>query len=295
MTSRVDVDDLACRLDLRKRPRSWGGDCPACSYRAAFSMKPGKAGGVRAYCANGCTADVLSDALQRALGADWTLPARLPDRDIAAQRAGKQTAAARLFAGSTPLTAADPAGRYLARRGLAHLLACPTLRYRSDCWHPEGGRWPALVAQVQDAAGTPVASHRTYVDRDGRKASVDPPRASLGPVWGAAIRLHDVAAELLVGEGVETAASAGLLLGLPAWAALSAGNMAAGLILPEMVRTITVAADPDEPGRRAARDASARWRAEGRTVRIAMPDKAGEDFNDLLQARARRAAEVQHG
>jgi len=288
MTARVDLDDLGRRLDLRKRPRSWGGDCPACSYKAAFAMKAGKHGGVRAFCANGCTLDQLDDALQRALGSDWTPPARLPDRDVATQRAGKQAAAARLFAGSTPLTAADPAGLYLAGRGLAGFIGCPALRYRGDCHHQDSGRLPALVAEVVDAAGQPIAVHRTYLDRQGRKAGVEPCKMMLGPMWGGAVRLTPDAAlprELVIGEGIESSASAGLLLGLPAWAALSAGNLGGGLILPDAVRVVTIAADADPVGQREAQQAARRWRAEGRTVRIVAPNRPGQDFNDLLVTR----------
>ena len=129
--------------------------------------------------------------------------------------------------------------------------------------------------------------HRTFLARDGRKASVEPVKASLGPVWGGAIRLngHDPnLSRWSIGEGIETAASAGWLLGLPAWAAISAGNMAKGLALPPEVRRVVIAADPDDVGRKAARDAWIRWTAEGREVRIAVPD-AGGDFNDLLMAR----------
>ena len=74
------------------------------------------------------------------------------------------------------------------------------------------------------------------------------------------------------------------LLGLPAWAAISAGNMAKGLVLPPEARRVIIAADPDDVGRKAARDAWIRWTAEGREVRIAIPDGAA-DFNDLLRAR----------
>jgi putative DNA primase/helicase len=48
---------------------------------------------------------------------------------------------------------------------------------------------------------------------------------------------------LVIGEGIETAASAGLLMGTPAWAAISAGNMAKGLVLPPEVRRVVIAAD----------------------------------------------------
>ena len=298
MIGRVDLADLGRRLALRQRPRSWNGDCPACSYRSAFSMKPGKYGGVRAYCANGCTPDALDDALKQALGTDWRPPARLPNADIAAQRAGKQAAAARLFNGSTPLTATDPAGLYLARRGLAGFTGCPSLRYRGDCHHQDGGRLPALVAAVVDAAGQPIAVHRTYLDRKGQKAAVDPCKMTLGPMWGGAVRLTlDLAPPpaVVVGEGIESSASAGMLLRLPAGAALSAGNLGGGLLLPDTVPVVTIAADADPVGQREAQAAARRWRAEGRTVRIALPDSAGQDFNDLSQNCAQRAAGVAHG
>jgi hypothetical protein len=101
------------------------------------------------------------------------------------------------------------------------------LRFHPDCPHPEGGRLPALIAAVTDADGGFLAIHRTFLTHDGRKADVDPPRATLGPYWGGAVRLDPLAPELVVGEGVESSASAGRLLGLPAWAALSAGNLSA--------------------------------------------------------------------
>ena len=133
--------------------------------------------------------------------------------------------------------------------------------------------------------GLPIACHRTYLTREGRKASVEPPKASLGPVWAGAIRLDPAAPEIVVGEGIESSASAGLLLGLPAWAALSAGNLARALILPPEVRGVVIAADRDPVGMQAAQAAATRWRAEGRRVRIARPDNAGQDFNDVLAAR----------
>jgi phage/plasmid primase-like uncharacterized protein len=149
-----------------------------------------------------------------------------------------------------------------------------------------------MVALVSDMNGAPLAIHRTYLRRDGSgKADVEPPRAALGPIWGGAVRLydHDPDEPLVIAEGLETAASAGLLLGFPAWAAISAGNLAKGLVLPREACRVVIAADPDGPGRAAARDAWFRWRAESREVRVAVPDGPG-DFNDLLLTR-----EVAHG
>lgn len=165
--------DLAARFRLDKRRRSWGGDCPACSYPRAFSIRVGEGARPLLYCANGCTRDVLQEVARSALGNAWT-PGPAPDpADVQAARERKQAAALRLFAGSTPTITSDPAGRYLTRRGLAHLIGCPALRYRGDCPHPEGGRLPALVAEVLDAAGQPVAAHRTYLTPDGAKAGAD--------------------------------------------------------------------------------------------------------------------------
>lgn len=178
-----------------------------------------------------------------------------------------------------------PAAAYLARRGLPWLTGHDHIRYRPDTPHPSGGTLPALVALVHDGAGNICAGHRTFLDLSGTKAAADPPKASLGPIAGGAIRLRPPAPELLVGEGLETAASAGLLLGLPAWAAIACGNLAASLVLPPMVRAVVIAADNDAPGQRAAALAAQRWMAEGRAVRVATPDGPGQDFNDVLQAR----------
>ena len=108
---------------------------------------------------------------------------------------------------------------------------------------------------------------------------------TLGPVRGAAVRLHEATDVLVIGEGIETSLSAAKILGRPAWAAVSAGNMANHLTLPPAIRDVIVAADNDPPGLRAANRAVARWKAEGRTVRLAVPDRAGADFNDVLRDR----------
>lgn len=196
-----------------------------------------------------------------------------------------------IWDGAAPVTASDPAGRYLTRRSLAHLIGSPVLRYREDVPHPAGGRFMGMVALVQDAAGGLVAVHRTYLAPDGHKARVETQKASKGTVSGGAIRLAPVAREIVIGEEIETSASAGLLLGLPAWAAISAGNMGRSLILPPEVQEVTIAADDDgtdeqgrNPGLDAAEAAARRWKAEGRKVRIIKPNMPGKDFNDILQA-----------
>jgi len=60
------------------------------------------------------------------------------------------------------------------------------------------------------------------------------------------------------------------------------------LVLPAIVREITVLADHDAngAGEGAARVAAQRWIAEGRLVRMAMPEELGWDFNDVLLGRS---------
>lgn len=284
----ISARDLAARLGLKRYPRSWRGRCPACDYLGTFSVRAGRDGRALLFCASCQDRDAIADAVIRATGQEHQRETR-DDRDAQAVRQRKQDAALRLWCGSQPATD-TPADVYLTRRGLPGLAASPALRFRGDTWHPEGGRYPALIALVCDVAGRPIAIHRTFITRDGRKATVEPAKASLGPVWGGAIRLQPIEPDkpLVIGEGIETAASAALLMNLPAWAAISAGNMARGLVLPLDVRRVVVAADPDSAGKKAARDTWARWVADGREVRVALPD-GPTDFNGLLTAETNHA------
>lgn len=183
------------------------------------------------------------------------------------------------YAGGTP------AAKYLARRGLPWLARHPDFRFRAETPHPTGIKLPAMVVLIHDAAGDIAAVHRTYLNLDGSKADVEPVKATLGSFSGGAIRLNPAGDEMVIAEGIETAASVGFILGLPTWAAIACGNLRASLILPKRTRLVTIAADHDGPGRRAAAGAARRWKAEGRTVRIVQPDAPGADFNDVLKAR----------
>ena len=54
--------------------------------------------------------------------------------------------------------------------------------------------------------------------------------------------------------------------------------------MPE-VEKVVIAADHDAPGLEAAHAGARRWRAEGRRVEVRVPDRVGDDFNDVLAAR----------
>jgi phage/plasmid primase-like uncharacterized protein len=282
----VITDALAAQLSLHRAGREWRGACPLCGYRHAFVLNTGRNGAPVAWCASCQDRDGIR-ALLRDCGAipsAANMSAETQRREEQRQKSKERALA--LWRGSGP-AAGTIAARYFAARGLSGLAHLPALRFRADCWHEETrGKYPALMALVTDVNDQPIAIHRTYVRRDGSgKADIEPNRKSLGPIWGGAIRLDPLAPGLVIGEGIETSASAGRLLGLPAWAAVSAGNLARGVVLPPGVGLVVIAADPDPAGRDAAHAAWFRWRAEGRQVQIATPDHDNCDFNDLLLQR----------
>lgn len=279
----ASTSDLAQRWNLRpvRGHREWRGDCPACGYADAFTLSV-EDGRDLVWCSSCQSKDAMTALLTGLGGGSKPVEPSRHGIDRAADKARQRARAERLWLGSVPCPG-TLAATYLAARGLPDLAASPALRFRPDTPHPSRCTLPAMLALVMDVTGQPMAIHRTFLRRDGTgKAAIDPPKATLGPIAGGAIRLHPEAPELVIAEGIETAASAGLLMGLPAWAAISAGNLARTLALPRTVASVVIAADADPPGRHAADTAAERWRAEGRRVRIALPDRAGSDFNDIL-------------
>jgi hypothetical protein len=101
----------------------------------------------------------------------------------------------------------------------------------------------------------------------------------------AVARCGSVCRAPAIGEGIESTAAAVVACGVPGWAALSAGGIRA-LILPPEATHVLICADHDTSrvGARAAHDAAARWLAEGRRVRIAMPPVPDTDMADALVA-----------
>ena len=68
------------------------------------------------------------------------------------------------------------------------------------------------------------------------------------------------------------------------------------LVLPPTAKLVIVLADNDVSGagERAVRRAAARWLAEGRRVKIAMPPSPGTDMADMLLGRVFRSDEGCH-
>ena len=286
MSQSITARELAARFGLHRAGREWRGTCPCCGYLDAFVLTE-RQGRTLAWCASCQNRDGIVQLLRGA----GTLPAH-PAADAPAHNheaaTARRTARALAIWNGAELATETSADWYLSKRKLPGLAASAALRFRADTPHPAGGRLPALIALIQDVRGNPLAVHRTFLRRDGSdKAEAEPQKATLGPFSGGAIRLDPIAPRLAIGEGIESSASAGRLLGLPAWAAIAAGNLARSLALPTQVKAVVIAADADPAGERAAREAAWRWQREGRRVQLAHLDKTGADFNDLIQEAAR--------
>jgi len=288
----VNAETIARGLGRHRAGATWMARCPAHDDRSpSLSISAGNDGKVLVRCHAGCDQRDLIAVLQarglwqttgRALGV-----ARNPRRRIAEQPNAddlKRSGAALAIWQASQVAERSPVATYLRSRGL-RLPALPTLRFHAGLKHPSGGVWAAMVGLVtHGATGSPIAVHRTFLDRNGcGKAPVDPAKMMLGPCRGGLVRLGEPNAVLMIGEGIETCLAAMQATGNAAWAALSTSGLRS-LDLPRNARDVIVLADGDEPGEAAAQDCARRWKREGRRVRIARPPH-GMDFNDLLKSR----------
>jgi putative DNA primase/helicase len=214
--------------------------------------------------------------------------------------------ARRIWDEASPVVAGDAVDRYLRHRGLqmasypASLRCHPCLGYYAK---EEGGskakkvaEYPALLACVQGPDGEAITLHRTYL-ADGRKAAVGDAKKLLSAgIHGAAVRLFEAREELAVAEGIETALAVHLASGVPAWSALSAGNLER-LWIPDGLRRVHIYADNDADGdfdgQAAAYALARRLRKEAgsgseREVQVHVPPQTGDDWADVWLRRRPR-------
>ncbi|HEY9869843.1 MAG TPA: toprim domain-containing protein [Candidatus Obscuribacterales bacterium] len=143
-----------------------------------------------------------------------------------------------------------------------------------------------MLARVVSATGELVALHRTYLTWEGQKAPVPKVKKFTkavfdGATTGGAIRLFEADRVLGVAEGIETALACHLATGLPVWAA---GNrvLLEKVVVPSTVREVVVFGDNDVSGdgQRSAQKLARRLAAEGKRVKVLIPDVAGTDWAD---------------
>jgi putative DNA primase/helicase len=147
-------------------------------------------------------------------------------------------------------------------------------------------RVPAMFAAVTNPAGQHVATHRTFLAKDGRdKANVSRPRLVSGKFGkGPTIRLAPTAPLMGIAEGIETALSAAKLFRIPVWSVLYDGGIESFEPPPECQHLIVFADhDPHGVSQRAAEAFCARLQFP---VEIKMPEQSGADWNDVLLGKA---------
>ena len=129
-------------------------------------------------------------------------------------------------------------------------------------WHEV---FAAIVAMMTDAVtGKPVGVHRTFLTDDGQKRD----RKMLGRQ--GVIRLspdQDVTEGLGICEGIEDALAVILSGWAPVWAATSCGAIERLPILSG-IEALTIFADNDKSGLRAAEACAARWTEAGREASV---------------------------
>ena len=95
----ITARDIAHRLSLKQQRLSWRGRCPACDYPGdTFSVRESK-GRLGLFCANGCSRDVIGQAVNRTSGG---APAARDESDTE-RRARNEARALALWNGSEPV------------------------------------------------------------------------------------------------------------------------------------------------------------------------------------------------
>jgi putative DNA primase/helicase len=266
--------------------------CPFCGGRDRFRFTDynGTGGYICSQCGNGSGFDFL----MKLKGWDFKEAAREVEKVIGScgedvksperSEADKRAAMNKLWRAAKPITTRDPVGVYLARRcGLTEFPAA--LRY-VPALHYTGATtdYPAMIAKLTGPDSKPSNIHRTYLTTDGRKAPVEAPRRMMpGAIAkGAAVRLAPPAAAMGIAEGIETALSAMALFNVPTWAALNA-EMLKAWQPPAGVLRVSIYGDNDAnfTGQAAAFALAKRLSVEGIVAEIKIPEKIGDDWNDV--------------
>jgi hypothetical protein len=155
-----------------------------------------------------------------------------------------------LWEESVPV-AGTPAEAYLCGRGISLLPGPAILRFHLAAEHPKLKRkLPALIAKV--TAGAEPSHNCTWLAADGSgKANIEKAeqRRTFGSSKGGAVRFAEPidSKPVIVGEGIETTATAMEATGLPGWASLGTSGLG-NIEWPGDVREVILLAENDENG-----------------------------------------------
>ena len=220
------------------------------------------------------------EPLRNERGARWSVS------KIAAQPASEERVARaqRIWDESRPVHR-TVATAYLRRRAIPEAAwDTPALRFHPSMTSLDDRvRRPALVAAIAGPTGVLQGVQVTLLSAHGTaKAAVATPRRVIGKLLGGAVRLSEAQDELVIGEGVETMLSASQRFKIPAWAALTADNLARFNVAPSLRRLI-IAADRDPAGVAAADALRERAQADLNVEIAAAPD-GFNDWNDWARS-----------
>lgn len=269
----------------------WLARCPVHADRTpSLALRDGDGGRLLVHCFAGCVgADVWGRLRQLGLAGTFSTERNLTPlicRGGAPNRAkpGRKNLSRGIWS-ETVVAPGTIVEVYLRHRRLGLPAGATCIRYHPRC--PRGAdRLPAMVAEMRDAVTDEfVGVHRTFLKPDGTgKAEVEPQRMALGVMAGAVIKVSpdtEVGLGLGICEGIEDAIAILNAGWSPVWSCISAGNLGAFPLI-DGVEALTVFADADQAGAKAARRTVSRWQRAGRQARIALPKRA-KDFDEVLQ------------
>jgi putative DNA primase/helicase len=282
--------ELAQRLKAIRSGRQWKCRCVAHEDGSPSMIIFDGNDRVQVRCLAGCEPiEIISELKRRGLWdqalhytAPQPTPAKVSHETVMCDRARRLFDEAMLCRGTW-------AQSYFETREI-WTVACgiDDIKFSHNCPR-EQERRPAIVVAMRDIHdGQIVAVQRIYLKRDGERIVKDGKPMMMGSAGRAAMMLYPWSARgrvLHISEGLESGLSVMAMDHELVWAMGSCGAIERLPVLFDRVRRLTIWADNDPPGIKAAEACADRWYAAGLQVKIKIPDREGWDPADVWISR----------